>query len=212
MMTDATQAMGKVPVHVERAGVDLLALSSHKMYGPKGVGALFVRRRGPRVRLQSQINGGSQEDGLRAGTLNVPGIVGLGAAAAMARQMQPDDTTRLASLRDRFEARLVEALPNARINAADAPRLPNTSSVRFSGVRAAQLLPALRGIAVSTGAACQTKTSTPSHVLTAMGLSPEESFSTIRVSIGRPTTEAMVDDAVQQIADAVHSVRHRLAA
>jgi cysteine desulfurase len=212
MMSDATQAVGKVPVHVERAGVDLLALSAHKMYGPKGVGALYVRRRGPRVRLQPQINGGSQEDGLRAGTVNVPGIVGLGAAAALARREQADDAERLAGLRDLFEARLLEALPIARINAADAPRLPNTSSVRFRGVRAAQLLPALRGVAASTGAACQIKTSTPSHVLAAMGLSAEASFSTVRFSLGRPTTAEMVEEAVGQIADAVHNVRHRLAA
>lgn len=212
VMTDATQAVGKVPVHVERDGVDLLALSAHKLYGPKGVGALYVRQRGPRVRLQPQVTGGGQEGGLRSGTVNVPGVVGLGAAAALARRLQLADAERLAALRDRFEGALQEAVPGTLVNGAGAPRLPNTSSLRFEGVRTSHLLPVLRDVAASTGAACQTQTQEPSHVLTAMGLTPDQSFATVRFSLGRPTTEAEVDAAVGHVADAVHAVRRRVAA
>ena len=211
-MTDATQAVGKVPVSVNDDGVDLLALSGHKLYGPKGVGALYVRQRGPRVRLQPQITGGSQEAGLRAGTVNVPGVVGLGAAAALARRVQEEDAGRLEALRDRFEAAVCEAVPGTHVNGAGAPRLPNTSSLRFEDVRTSQLLPVMRGVAASTGAACQTQTQEPSHVLTAMGLTPDQSFATVRFSLGRPTTEAEVEAAVGHIAEAVHSVRRRKAA
>ena len=172
MMSDATQAVGKVPVDVRESRVDLLALSGHKIYGPKGVGALYVRNRGPRVRLEPIVTGGDQERGLRAGTLNVPGIVGLGAAAQLSVRSLADDRERLGALRDRFEAAVLDAVPGSAINAAEAPRLPNTSSMRFEGVRTSNLLPALRDVAVSTGAACQTRTATPSHVLTAMGLGP----------------------------------------
>ena len=211
-MTDATQAVGKVPVSVNDDGVDLLALSGHKLYGPKGVGALYVRQRGPRVRLQPQITGGSQEAGLRAGTVNVPGVVGLGAAAALARRVQAEDAERLEGLRDRFEAAVCEAVPGTHVNGAGAPRLPNTSSLRFEGVHTAQLLPVMRSVAASTGAACQTQTQEPSHVLTAMGLTPDQSFATVRFSLGRPTTEAEVEAAVEHVAEAVHSVRRRKAA
>lgn len=212
MMSDATQAVGKVPVSVNEEGVDLLALSGHKLYGPKGVGALYVRQRGPRVRLQPQITGGDAEGGLRSGTTNVPGVVGLGAAAALARRLQADDAERVGALRDRFERAVVEAVPGTHVNGAEAPRLPNTSSLRFEGIRTAQLFPVMREVAASTGAACQTRTQQPSHVLTAMGLTPEQSFATVRFSLGRPTTEAEVDAAVGHIAEAVHSVRRRAAA
>ena len=212
VMTDATQAVGKVPVAVEDVPVDLLALSGHKLYGPKGVGALYVRQRGPRVRLQPQVTGGDQEAGHRAGTTNVPGVVGLGAAAALARRVQADAAARLGALRDRFEAAVCEAVPGTHVNGAAAPRLPNTSSLRFEGVRTSHLLPVLRDVAASTGAACQARTGTPSHVLTAMGLTPDQSFSTVRFSLGRPTTEAEVDAAVGSVVDAVRSVRRRAAA
>ena len=212
MMSDATQAVGKVPVDVRESRVDLLALSGHKLYGPKGVGALYVRNRGPRVKLEPIVTGGDQENGLRAGTLNVPGIVGLGAAAQLAVRALADDRERLSALRDRFEAAVLDAVPGAAVNAAEAPRLPNTSSVRFEGVRTSNLLPALRDVAVSTGAACQTRTAQPSHVLTAMGLTPDESFSTVRFSLGRPTTEHEVDATVEHLAEAVQAVRRRRAA
>ena len=212
LVADATQAVGKVPVDVEAAGVDLLAFSAHKIYGPKGVGALYVRRRGPNVRLAPLHNGGDQEDGLRAGTLNVPGIVGLGAAAVLARRGLSTEAARQKALRDRFETALAAAVPTARVVAQAADRLPNTSDVLFDGVRAGDLLPALHGLAASTGAACQTSARQPSHVLTAMGYTDDEAFSAVRFSLGRPTTAADIDAAVAQVAAAVHTVRHRIAA
>ena len=212
LMADATQTVGKLPVDVEAAGVDLLAFSAHKFYGPKGVGALYVRRRGPNVRLAPLHSGGSQESGLRAGTLNVPGIVGMGAAAVAARRGLTAETARQTALRDRFEAGLAAAVPTARVVAQGADRLPNTSSVVFEGVRSGDLLPALHGLAVSTGAACQTAAQQPSHVLTAMGYTDDEAFSAVRFSLGRPTTTADIDAAVAQVAEAVRSNRHRLAA
>ncbi|MEM6287864.1 MAG: cysteine desulfurase family protein [Bacteroidota bacterium] len=212
MMTDATQAAGKVPISVNHDGVDLLAMSAHKLYGPKGVGALYVRQRGPRVKLQPQINGGAGEGGLRSGTTNVPGVVGLGVAADLARRGLAAEADRLGALRDRFEAGVLAAVPGAHVNAPEAPRLPNTSSIRFEGVRTSLLLPVMRDLAVSTGAACQTRTQQPSHVLTAMGLTPEQSFSTVRFSLGRPTTEVEVDAAVDHVAEAVQAARRRAAA
>ena len=212
LLADATQAVGKVPVDVEVSGVDLLAFSAHKFYGPKGVGALYVRRRGPNVRLAPLHNGGMQEDGLRAGTLNVPGIVGMGAAAALARRGLAAEAARQTALRDRFEAALTAAVPTATVVAQDTERLPNTSYVLFDGVRAGDLLPALHGLAVSTGAACQTAAQQPSHVLTAMGYSDDDAFSAVRFSLGRPTTTADIDAAVEQVADAVRTARHRVAA
>ena len=212
LMADATQAVGKVPVDVEVSGVDLLAFSAHKFYGPKGVGALYVRRRGPNVRLAPLHNGGMQEDGLRGGTLNVPGIVGMGAAAALARRGLAAEAARQTALRDRFETALTAAVPTATVVARDTERLPNTSYVLFDGVRAGDLLPALHGLAASTGAACQTAAQQPSHVLTAMGYSDDEAFSAVRFSLGRPTTAADVDAAVEQVAEAVRTARHRVAA
>lgn len=212
LLSDATQAVGKVPVDVEAAGVDLLAISAHKFYGPKGIGALYVRRRGPNVRLAPLHNGGMQEDGLRAGTLNVPAIVGMGTAATLARRGLAAESARQTALRDRFEANLTAAVPTARVVAQEADRLPNTSYVLFDGLRAGDLLPALHGLAASTGAACQTTAQQPSHVLTAMGYSDDEAFSAVRFSLGRPSTAADVDSAVAQVAEAVRSVRHRVAA
>lgn len=211
-LTDATQAVGKVPVDAKAAGVDLLALSAHKLYGPKGVGALTVRRRPRRVRLAPMITGGSQQDGLRGGTLNVPGIVGLGAAAELAQRRMAEDTERITALRDRFEQEIANRVEGAVVNAVGAPRLPNTTSIRFEGVRTHRLLPAMRGVAASTGAACQTRTAAPSHVLTAMGLSPEASFSTVRFSLGHSTSEKDITTAVDEVARAVETVRRRVAA
>ena len=212
MMSDATQAVGKLPISVNHDGVDLLALSGHKLYGPKGVGALYVRQRGPRVRLEPQVTGGGQENGLRGGTLNVPGIVGLGMAAHVARREQEEDAERMEALRDRFEAAVLDALPGTVANGAGAPRLPNTSSLRFEGVRSDRLLPVLHGVAAATGSACSSSHDRPSHVLTAMGLTPEQARATVRFSLGRPTTEAEVDDAAERVAEAVHTVRRRAAA
>jgi cysteine desulfurase len=212
VLTDATQAVGKIPVDVDALGADLLALSAHKLYGPKGVGALFVRRRNPRVRLVPLVPGGGQENGFRSGTLNVPGIVGLGKAAELAAERLDEDRRRLVRLRNRFERGVQARVPGVHVNGGGVARLPNTTNLRFDGVTTAKLLPALRGVAVSTGSACQVKTAQPSHVLTAMGLSREESFASVRFSVGRPTTEAEVDAAVEEVARAVNDVRPARAA
>ena len=207
LFTDATQAFGKIPVDVDALGADLLALSAHKFYGPKGVGALFVRRKNPRVKLASIIPGAGQQDGLRGGTLNAPGIVGLGKASELALERLPTETEHLTALRDRFENGVLQQVQSTHVNGGEAPRLPNTSSLRFDDLTTVKLLPEMRGLAASTGSACQTKTAKPSHVLVAMGLTKEQSFGTIRCSIGHPTTEAEVDAAIEEVARAVAAVR-----
>ncbi len=212
MMTDATQALGKLPVDVDAAGVDLLALSGHKMYGPKGVGALYRRLRRPRVRIAPLLNGGGHEGGLRSGTLNVPGIVGLGKAAEVAREHLGEEAGRLGALRDRLERDLLGRFPEARVNGADAPRVPNTVNLTLPGAPMKHVLPKLRGVAASTGSACQTAAAQPSHVLAAMGLSDADAFSTLRLSVGRFTTEEEVERAVEEIAAAVEGARERIAA
>ena len=205
LMTDATQALGKLPVGVD--DVDLLVGSAHKFYGPKGAGLLYVRRRDPRVRLVPLVDGGGQEQGLRGGTLNVPAIVGMGAALALAEAGRAAEAARLEALRDRFEAALVERVPGVQINGRTAPRLPQTSSVTFHGTKAANLIVALRNLAVSTGSACSSGSGKPSHVLKAMGLTDAEALATIRFSLGRFTTEKDVDVALDEIAAAVATVR-----
>ncbi|GIV60792.1 MAG: cysteine desulfurase IscS [Rhodothermaceae bacterium] len=204
-LCDATQAVGKVPVSVEH--VDLLACSAHKFYGPKGVGALFVRRGRRPVRLTPLLDGGSQEGGRRAGTLNVPGIVGMGAAAVRARELLPEETRRLQGLRDRMEAAFCAALPDVVVNGAEAPRLPQTASITFRGVRAADLIARLRTLALSTGSACASGSSRPSHVLKALGLSDEDAAATLRFSLGRFTTDEEVRYAVGQVVAAVQALR-----
>ena len=203
-LTDATQAVGKVPVRVD--DVDLLACSAHKFYGPKGVGALYVRRRPP-VRLVPLLDGGSQEHGLRGSTLNVPGIVGMGAAAAVAAEGLSGEGARLQALRDRLESALCTALPGLRINGQAAPRLPQTASITFPGVKAANLMAALRDLAVSAGSACASGARNPSHVLTAMGLAPAEAAATLRFSLGRFTTEEEVDYTAGRVAEALRTLR-----
>ncbi|GIV58139.1 MAG: cysteine desulfurase IscS [Rhodothermaceae bacterium] len=204
-LCDATQAVGKVPVTVEH--VDLLACSAHKFYGPKGVGALYVRQGRPPVRLAPLLDGGSQEGGRRAGTLNVPGIVGMGGAAARAWELLPEEAERLQGRRDRMEKALREALPEVVVNGAEAPRLPQTSSLTFRGVRAANLIARLRTLALSTGSACSSADPRPSHVLKAMGRSDEDAASTLRVSLGRFTTDEEVRYATDQLIEAVRDLR-----
>ncbi len=199
LFSDATQAIGKVPV--DAACVDLLAFSAHKFYGPKGAGGLFVRRRNPRVRLAPLIDGSGHEGGLRSGTLNVPGIVGAGEAIRMATDGLQEKVARMEVLRDLFENLLTERVPTITVNAAAAPRLPNTSSVTFHGVRAAELTLALRDLAVSTGSACSTGSKRPSPVLKAISLSDEAAFCTVRFSLGRPTTEEEVRFAAKLVAE-----------
>ncbi len=189
---DAVQAAGKLPVDVKALDVDLLTLSAHKIYGPKGVGALYVRRG---TSLAPLLRGGSQERNRRAGTVNVPGVVGFGAAAALAAERLEEDAARLGMLRDRLEERLL-ALPGAFRNGADR-RVPGTTSLSFDGCDAEGLMMSLdlEGVAVSTGAACAAGGVEPSHVLKAMGLSPERVESSLRLSLGRGSTEDDVDRA-----------------
>jgi cysteine desulfurase len=201
---DGVQAAGKVAVDVRALDVDLLALSAHKIYGPKGVGALYVKRG---ARLKPLLRGGSQERNRRAGTENVAGIAGMGAAARLARTRLASESTRLGALRDRLEERLL-GIPGARRNGA-GPRVPNTASVSFEGIEAESLLMALdlAGVAVSTGAACAAGAVEPSHVLRGMGLPPERVQGSVRFSLGRSNTEEQVDRAAEAVAAAVEKQR-----
>ena len=201
---DAVQAAGKIPVDVRDLDVDTLALSAHKIYGPKGVGALYIKRG---TRLKAFVRGGSQERNRRAGTENVAGIVGLGRAAELARDDMGAESARLSGLRDRLESQLL-ATPGAQRN-GEAPRVPNTANVSFSGVEAESLVMALdlAGVAVSTGAACAAGAVEPSHVLRAMGLPLERVQASLRFSLGRGTTAEDVDAAAKLVAEAVDKQR-----
>jgi len=204
--TDAVQSVGKIPVDVKSLGVDLLALSGHKIYAPKGVGALYVRNG---TRLQQLLYGGHHQRGARPGTENVAGIVGLGAAAEIARKSLAEDAARVAALRDRLEREILARVPDTRANAAGAPRTPNTTNIAFPGVEGEALLISLdlKGLACSTGAACSSGAVEPSHVLTAIGLSPEDARASLRFSLGRHTTPAEIDFALQVIPQAVTRLR-----
>jgi cysteine desulfurase len=206
MHTDAVQAVGKVPVDVNRLGVDLLTLSGHKLYGPKGVGALYVRGG---TRLQPILYGGHHERDRRAGTENVPGIVGLGKAAELARLRLGEESARLQALRDRFEQAVLERIPETRVNGRSAPRVPGTTNITFSYVEGESLVIALdlKGLACSTGAACSSGAVEPSHVLTAIGLPREQARASLRFSLGRTNTEDEVDAAVELLAEAVERLR-----
>lgn len=190
--TDGVQAVGKIPIDVKKLGLDFLALSAHKLYGPKGVGALYIRKGVDIERIQF---GGTHERGRRPGTDNVPGIVGLGAAAALALRTQTADAERLAILRDRLEQGALARIPNCRVNAGSGPRTPNTTNLSFEGAEGEALVIALdlRGFAVSSGAACSSGAVEPSHVLTAIGLPRETAKSSLRFSLGKSTTAETVD-------------------
>ena len=205
--TDATQAAGKIPLDVESLGVDLLSLSGHKLYGPKGVGCLYVRRRSPRVRLASQIHGGQQERGLRSGTLNVPGIVGLGAAAEVASNELADDAERLLALRNRLEQSVGSQLPEVKLNGHPTERLCNTANLSFAYVEGEALMMKLSSLAVSSGSACMSESRDPSHVLTAMGVPEALANAAIRFSLGRFTTAEEIDFAIDAIVRAVRELR-----
>jgi cysteine desulfurase len=200
--TDATQIVGKLSVDVNAAGVDLLSLSGHKVYGPKGVGALFMRRKQPRVRVEPQMDGGGHERGVRSGTVNVPGVVGLGAACELAGKLMAEEAGRVAQLRDAFEAELMRRIPGVGVQGAGALRLPGTSSVRFPGGDAERMIAALAGVACSSGAACTTASMEASIVLRRIGLSEAEARSVIRFSLGRGTTAEQIGSAVEQIVQA----------
>jgi cysteine desulfurase len=204
--TDAVQAVGKVPVDVEKLGVDLLALSAHKIYGPKGVGALYVRKG---TRLEPFMYGGHHERDRRPGTENVAGIVGLGAAAELAQRLLGEDASCLAALRDRLEAGILARVENVRVNSNPEHRQPNTLNVTFEGIKGESLVMALdlEGVACSTGSACASGSIEPSHVLTALGLSSDQARSSIRLSLGRYNTEAEVDVALEVIPRVVGRLR-----
>ena len=208
--TDAAQAFGKVPLDVEALGVDLLSLTGHKCYGPKGSGALYVRRRRPRLQLECLIDGGGHENGLRSGTLNVPGIVGLGAAAEICGKEMPEEAPRLASLRDRLLAGL-RALDGVRLNGSAARRLPHNLHVSFDGVEGEALLMALGDLAVSTGSACSSGSQKPSHVLEAIGAVGDSTGASIRFGLGRATTGSDIDFAIERVTKVVRALRERVA-
>ena len=197
--TDATQAVGKIPVNVIGDGIDLMALSAHKMYGPKGVGALYVRRKDPRVKLMAQMNGGDHELGMRSGTLNVPGIVGMGKACELAAANLSAESRSVKELRDYLEESLLR-LPGTRRNGPAIERLPQVTNLQFSKHLASDLMTRLnKHVAVSSGSACSSLSPEPSHVLMAMGLSDEEAHSSIRFSLGRFTTKEELDYTILKI-------------
>lgn len=205
--TDAAQAAGKIPVAVNAAGVDLLALTAHKMYGPKGIGALYVRRRGPRVRLLPQMDGGGHERGLRSGTLNVPGIVGFGKACELAKQEMEQDAGELSKLRNRLEKELLK-LPDVFVNGDSLQRLPHVTNLSFKDVESEALLTGLnRSIALSSGSACTSALIEPSYVLKAMGLSDELAYSSLRFALGRFTTAEQIDFTIEQVSKTVSYLR-----
>lgn len=201
--TDAAQAAGKIPVDVNEWEVDLLSFSAHKMYGPKGIGALYVRGGRRKIPIRPLLEGGGQENGLRAGTLNVPGIVGFGAACEIAVTEISTESTRIQSLRDELEKNLLKKIPNIRINARSAPRLPNTSSLTFEGEEADALLARLPQLMMSTGSACNTGALEPSHVLQSIGLTRQQASSSVRISLGRMTTDEDIQVIVEQISLAI---------
>ncbi len=205
--TDATQWAGKMPVDVERDCIDLLSLSGHKIYGPKGVGALYVRRRKPRVRLQALIDGGGQERGFRSGTANVTGIVGLGKAAEIARAEMDADAHRLLELRRRLEISITSALDNTRINGHPDKRLPHITNISFGFVEGESLMMAVKEIACSSGSACTSASLEPSYVLKTLGVGDELAHSSLRLSLGRWTTREEIDYAAERIVQAVRKLR-----
>jgi cysteine desulfurase len=205
--TDAVQAVGKVPFDVNKAKVDLVSLTGHKFYGPKGVGALYVRRRNPRVLLAEQISGGGHERGMRSGTLNVPGIVGLGKAAELCRQEMAKDTDRLGRLRDMLNEKLHRNLDEIYINGSMEHRLPHNLNISFAYVEGESLLMGINDVAVSSGSACTSASLEPSYVLKALGAGDDLAHSSIRFGLGRWTTEEEVDYVVEKLTSVVRRLR-----
>lgn len=205
--TDAAQAVGKIPVDVNRGNIDLLSISGHKIYGPKGIGALYVRRRNPRVEVAEQMHGGGHERGMRSGTLNVPGIVGLGAACEIAGAEMESEAARLAALRDRLQAKIVAALDRVRVNGSQQHRLPGSLNMTFEHVDSETLMMGLKDVALSSGSACTSAKIEPSHVLRALGLGEEAAHSSIRFGLGRFNTEEEVDYVAERLIDVVRKLR-----
>ncbi|MGA9882638.1 MAG: IscS subfamily cysteine desulfurase [Candidatus Acidiferrales bacterium] len=205
--TDAVQAIGKISVDVERDGIDLLSISAHKLYGPKGVGALYVRRKNPRVQLAPMIDGGGHERGLRSGTLNVPGIVGLGKACEICAREMSDESVRLAALRNKLKDAILSRLDGTTINGSMDHRLPNNLNLSFAGVEGDALLMGINDVAVSSGSACTSATLEPSHVLSALGTPEELAHSSIRFGLGRFNTAEDVDYVAGRVVETVKRLR-----
>ena len=205
--TDATQAVGKIRVNVNDDGIDILAFSGHKIYGPKGVGALFVRRKNPRVKLTAQIDGGGHERGMRSGTLNVPGIVGLGQACEICRLEMETESKKNKALRDKLETALL-AIEETQLNGSVAQRLPHTANISFNYIEGDGLLMGInKNIAVSSGSACTSASLEPSYVLKALGVNDDLAHSSLRFAIGRFTTEEEIDYVIEQVSQVVHELR-----
>ena len=205
-MTDGTQAVGKIPVNVDADGIDLMAFTAHKMYGPKGVGALYVRRKNPRVKVTAQMDGGGHERGMRSGTLNVAGIVGFGKAAEIARLEMDGEIKRLSALRDKLQTALTE-LEESYVNGNVEHRLPHVANISFKYVEGEGLMMAMKDLAVSSGSACTSASLEPSYVLKSLGLSDDLAHSSIRYGLGRFTTEEEVDYAIEVTKKAVNHLR-----
>lgn len=207
MHTDAVQAAGKIPFDVNQLKVDLVSISAHKMYGPKGIGALYVRRRNPRVQLSPLIDGGGHERGMRSGTLNVPGIVGLGKAAEIALKEMPEEIARMECLRNRLRDGIMSRIPEVYINGHATKRLPGNLNISFAYVEGESLLMGISDIAVSSGSACTSASLEPSYVLKALGVGEELAHSSLRFGLGRFNTEEEVDFVIERVSDAVNKLR-----
>jgi cysteine desulfurase len=205
--SDAVQAVGKIAVDVNHDGIDLLAFTAHKMYGPKGVGALYIRRKNPRVKLTAQMDGGGHERGMRSGTLNVPAIVGFGMACELARLEMTNDTVRLAGLRDKLESELLK-LQETYVNGSTLHRLPHVTNLSFKHVEGEGLIMGFnKNLALSSGSACTSASIEPSHVLKALGLDDDLAHSSLRFGLGRFTTEKEIDYAIEQVKNSVLKLR-----
>lgn len=205
--SDAVQAVGKIPVDVNKDGIDLMAFTAHKMYGPKGVGALYVRRKNPRVKVTAQMDGGGHERGMRSGTLNVPGIVGFGKACELAMNEMQQDADRLSKLRDKLEKALL-SIEEAHLNGDKEHRLPHVSNISFKHVEGEGLLMGFnKNIALSSGSACTSASLEPSYVLKALGLGDDLAHSSLRFGLGRFTTEEQIDYTIEQVTNTVNKLR-----
>ena len=207
VFTDGTQAVGKIPVDVNKDGIDLMAFTAHKMYGPKGVGALYVRRKNPRVKVTAQMDGGGHERGMRSGTLNVPGIVGFGKACELCKLQMEEDTQRISKLRDKLETALLK-LEEAYVNGSTEHRLPHVANISFKHVEGEGLLMGFnKNIALSSGSACTSASLEPSYVLKALGLGDDLAHSSLRFGLSRFTTEEEIDYTIKAISDTVLKLR-----
>ena len=206
LFTDATQAAGKISVDINKDGIDLMAFSAHKIYGPKGVGALYVRRKNPRVKLAAQIDGGGHERGMRSGTLNVPGIVGFGKACDIYLNEMEEETERVSKLRDKLENALLK-IEETCVNGDKEHRLPNVTNISFKYLKGEELMMDFKEIAVSSGSACMSASPEPSYVLKALGLDDDLAYSSIRFSLGRFTTGDEIDYTIEHVTNSVNKLR-----